>query len=281
MPFLVAVVALFIVLALVITISNNRFNQMVNAEIEAMFGALGSQSTKTFSVSDLEGLPEPVQKFLARSLKEGQPYVDSVRLRQSGTMRLSPDQPWKPFEAEQYFTTNPPAFIWLAKTNFLPLIWVVARDKYGQQQGNMLVKILATLTIVNATGPQLASAAFIRFLAELMWFPISVLKQDYIQWEAVDATCARAVARDKDVKAGLTYYFDKTGDLTKVVSENRYKNADDPHPTPWCGYFKQYKELNGVRLPSEVEAGWELETGYFAYWRGSITHIEFNVPTRY
>ena len=280
MPVLIICSVIAVILGLVIVSNSNRFNRMVDKEIEAIFQDGTKQSATTFSHDDLEKLPEPVQKYLKRSLKEGQPYINCVRLKQSGGMRLAPDQQWKPFVAEQYFTVEPPAFIWRAKLQFLPLIWVTARDKYVRQYGNMLIKILTTLTVANAKGPNVASAAMIRFVSEMMWFPAALINSDYLQWEAVNATSARAIVNDNGVGAVLTFDFDEEGDISEVVAD-RYKDADDETPTKWCGRIRQYGEFKGVRIPSEVEVGWELETGYFAYWRGNITDIEFNVRARY
>ncbi len=279
MPILI-IIGGIVVFGLVIAISHNRFHQMGNTEIEAIFQHDTNQAVTTFSYDDLEHLPEPVQKYLKRSLKAGQPYANRVRLKQSGGMRLSPDQPWKPFTAEQYFNVNPPAFIWRAKLQFLPLIWVSARDKYVHQFGNMLIKILTTLPVADAKGPKVTSAALIRFVAEMIWFPTALVNANYLQWEAVNATSAIAKVNDDGVEATVTFVFDEVGDIIKVSSD-RYLNADDEYPTKWCGRIRQYGEFNGVRIPSKVEVGWELETGYFAYWRGNITDIEFNVGTRY
>ncbi len=39
---------------------------------------------RVFKKEDLEGLPEPVKGYLNRVLEEGQPYVNTVCLKQKG-----------------------------------------------------------------------------------------------------------------------------------------------------------------------------------------------------
>jgi hypothetical protein len=281
MPFLIIIGVLIIAIRVVIAINDRRFKRMASSEIAALFGSSEKAPAMAFSEAQLAGLPEPVQTYLRRSLHEGQPYITCARLKQSGFMRLAPDQPWRPFQAEQYFTVNRPAFLWLAKMRVMPLIWVTGRDLYARQQGNMLIRILSTITVVNAVGPKIATGAFVRYIAECGWFPTAFVRNSILRWEAVDARTARAIARDGDVEAIVTFHFDPNGDITKVSSESRYREVDDPQPTHWHADLSHYREFSGVRLPAQVEVVWDLETGSFPYWRGTIVDIEFNVPAQY
>lgn len=256
--------------------SDRRFERKVNQEIDTLFQAATPPDAEMISADDL---PAPVRRYFRRTLERNQPYMQQVRLKQRGTIRLAPDQPWKPFTAEQYFTTNPPGFIWVADLRFLPGVWVKARDKYMQRRGNMLIKLLSTITIANAKGEKIDPSALIRYMAEMMWFPTAMLNQRYIRWEAVDDRTARAIARDYEVS--LTFHFDENDDIIKVVSEDRYLNTNDPQPTRWIGHCKRYQTVNGMRLPVEVEVGWEPESGYYGWWRGKVTAIEYNKPKRY
>ncbi len=41
--------------------------------------------------------------------------------------------------------------------------------------------------------------------------------------------------------------------------------------TPWSGVFGEYREFNGVRLPTTGEVSWLLSDGPFTYFRGRVT----------
>ena len=87
---------------------------MVEAEVAALFAAADRRPTESFSAEKLADLPEPLRAYLRRCLKDGQPAIHSVRLKQTGQMRLKPGQAWMPFQAEQYYTPEPLAFLWRA-----------------------------------------------------------------------------------------------------------------------------------------------------------------------
>ena len=47
----------------------------------------------------------------------------------------------------------------------------------------------------------------------------------------------------------------------------------------WTGYYRDYREMDGVRIPAEAEVVWNLDSGDFSYARFKITDIEFNTPS--
>ncbi|MBZ0300143.1 MAG: hypothetical protein K8J31_10395 [Anaerolineae bacterium] len=281
MPVLILLILLLILLALGVWSNDRQLNAMTNREIDALFASRKPAPDWTFTQAEIAHLPEPVQTYLKRNVPEGQPAIYSVRLKQSGQMRLSPDQPWKPFRAEQYFTVDPCAFLWRVKSQFLPLIWVSGRDQYARQQGDMLIKILSTLTVARASGPKTSVSALIRDLAEMIWFPTAWVHNDRLRWEAVDATTARAILHDHGVEARVTFHFDADGDLRELESNSRYQNETDAQPTRWWVTFGGYETFHGVRIPAQAEVSWEPESGRYAWWRGTITTIDYNIPARY
>lgn len=80
-----------------------------NSELVEELLAESKQSSKAvFSYKDLNGLPEPVQRYLIKVIPEGQPYVKTVYLRQRGEFRLGDETArWKSFKATQHFTVEP------------------------------------------------------------------------------------------------------------------------------------------------------------------------------
>jgi hypothetical protein len=77
---------------------------------------------------------------LRRSNVIGKEKVSTVHLKQKGRMRNKPDAKWMDFEADQYFITSTPGFIWKASIDAGNFITIAGRDKYATGQGNMLIK---------------------------------------------------------------------------------------------------------------------------------------------
>ena len=111
-----------------------------------------SGESEVITEEDLEDLPEPVQRHLRYAGVVGRKRVNSVRLRQEGRFRQGEDDTWMGFEAEQYYTTEQPGFIWKTDMSILPLVSVVVRDKYYDGEGNMLIKLPPFIKIADARG---------------------------------------------------------------------------------------------------------------------------------
>ena len=52
----------------------------------------------------LNGLPEPVQRYLDYTGVVGKPWVNTVHLKQTGRFRQGLERPWMPMVAEQSYT---------------------------------------------------------------------------------------------------------------------------------------------------------------------------------
>jgi hypothetical protein len=59
-------------------------------------------------------------------LQEGHPFVRTARIRQSGEFNLNGK--WIPFESEQHFSTDPPAYVRDAKMRMNSLMNIRVRD---------------------------------------------------------------------------------------------------------------------------------------------------------
>ena len=127
---------------------------------------------RTFISQDLDGLPAPVQRYLAKAIPEGQPYIHFVELKQIGSLRMSENsKKWQSLKATQHFTTNPPGFTWDAKVQMAPLITVRVLDMYKQGAGILRAKLFNTFTVADESGTkEMDTGELIRYLAETVWF---------------------------------------------------------------------------------------------------------------
>jgi uncharacterized protein DUF6920 len=48
----------------------------------------------------------------------------------------------------------------------------------------------------------------------------------------------------------------------------------------WSGQSNEYREVDGMRIPTTFEIIWHLASGDFCYFRGEITEIEYNQSGR-
>ncbi len=224
----------------------------------------------------IERLPEPVQRYLRYAVPEGHPPIKIARLTQEGVFRTAVGQDWMPMQAEQCFTPNPPAFLWQAKVRPAPFLWIAVRDTYDRKRGNVLVRLLSTIPLADATGPEIDVSSLLRFLAEMVWFPTAFFDDSRIVWEGIDDSHARATITDGALKGSLVCTFDTEGKMTRCTTGERYMMAGDRvSQERWTGHFDRYEEREGFRIPTGIEAEWNLAGGDFSYGRIRVTAVAY------
>ncbi len=265
------------VLALIVWVGRARFHALVDGEVAGLFSDTGP----ALGPAPPDALPEPVLRHLRYAVPESAPAIRTVRLRHGGSFRTGPGQPWFPIEGEQYFTIGKPGFVWHGRLRLGPLLWIDARDRLLSGRGEMLVKMLSTFPLARAAGPEIDQGGRLRWLAETVWFPLAFLGE-CVRWEALDDCSARAVYLDEGLPASLVFEADEDGKFARVRG-SRYRDLGGGRSvlTPWFGRVGAYREFDGFRVPSEIEAVWELETGEFPYARFRLTALEYNVARRY
>jgi hypothetical protein len=230
--------------------------------------------------ADLNGLPDPVQRYLRYTGVIGKEKINTIRLKQTGAMRQSPEEPWKNIKAVEYYSVNPPAYIWMGQMAAGPLSIVAARDSYLEGSGRMFIKMLGLKTIGDVRGDEMDHSALVRYLNEMMWFPTAFLN-DNIRWEAVDPDSAKVTIVDGSRSASAVIYLDEKGALTNFVSD-RYHEVNGAYvKDTWETPIHGYGEFNGFQLPVKGEAIWKMSSGDFSYIDLEVTALEYNAKEIY
>ncbi|MDT8307799.1 MAG: hypothetical protein RRC07_17825, partial [Anaerolineae bacterium] len=166
---------LFLVAA--ILIANRRFV----GEARTLAGKARQEAALVVTADMLEGLPDPVQRYLTYTGVVGKPVVNTTRLEMKGRIRQDEEQPWMDFVAGEFYTVTPPAFTWHAATKVAGLPLVRVRDSYVDGAGNLQVSFAGLRTMSDARGPDVDQGSLMRYLNEMMWFPTAYLG-DNITW---------------------------------------------------------------------------------------------------
>ncbi|HET9486516.1 MAG TPA: DUF6544 family protein, partial [Chryseosolibacter sp.] len=110
------------------------------------FNTVGKRESKTLQanappmgplITDemISSLPPNVQRWMRESGVVGKINPNIIHIRQKGSMRTKPDGKWMPFHAVQYFSIDPPSFVWEAKVDAAPFVQIAGRDKYEKGKG--------------------------------------------------------------------------------------------------------------------------------------------------
>ncbi|MFN7123597.1 MAG: DUF6920 family protein [Hydrogenophaga sp.] len=229
-----------------------------------------------FKLSELDGLPSPVQRYFCAVLKDAQPIIAATTIEMAGTMNLSAtgDQ-WKPFTSRQRVTTHRPGFLWDASVDLFPGFSVRVEDSYIKGQGRLLARLLGLFTVAEVHGGgEIARGELMRFFAEAAWYPTALLPSQGVRWTAVDASSALATLTDGPVSLTLLFRFDAAGLISSVHAESRGAGAGaDMVMLPWDCALSNYQWHNGMQLPCTGEAAWIRPEGRRAYFVGHLIQV--------
>ncbi|MBB5638399.1 hypothetical protein HDE68_004328 [Pedobacter cryoconitis] len=243
-----------------------RFDKMV----KNLFAIAKSVEGKRFSYEQLTDLPLPVQRYFKYALKEGQPYISYVSLLHKGQFKTGLDKAWMDIKGEQYFTIEKPGFIWKGSTNFF-----TARDMYLADKGRLIVSLLSLYNILDGYGDSFNQGELLRWLAESVWFPTNLLPSDELNWIAIDKDTAKLTFSYNGMSLFYIATFNSIGEVIQMETK-RYMNKDKMET--WVGKLSGYKEVNGIFVPTIIEAIWRLEKGDFSYAKFNVTKIVYDKP---
>lgn len=248
----------------------SRQTEVGNA-LQKLYQSTKNAPTKTYNSDSLVGLPEPVQRYFKYALSEGQQYVTRVKLKHRGWFRTKPKQKWNRIRGEEYFACYPPGFLWMGK-----LSWASAVDQYIHGRGNLRVKLLSLLPVVNAKGAATDQGEFLRWLAEAVWFPTALLPSENLSWVPIDEESARIQYQDEHIQAEGIFYFNDQGQITHFKTK-RY--MDDNRLEEWTTYCEDYRLTKGMRIPYFATAVWNLSEGDFCYAKFKLEEISYEGGT--
>ena len=82
----------------------------------------------------------------------------------------------------------------------------------------------------------------------------------------------------KDLSLYLIYTFNSAHE---VIELETIRNLDATRIETWIGKPGVYKEMNGVKIPTEVEVLWRLKDGDFPYARFNVLELEYDIPVQF
>ena len=257
-------------------------NQSIKSEAEKIIKEARNHSTSSFTYAEIDSLPPVLKKYFRTNIKEGSVKPRFVRLKQEGLFRTSENSDWKELTAEQYYLTKEPAFLWNGSIKMNSLLSARGIDYYFNKEGYLSVKLLSSITVSDVEGEQISQSQLFRWISEAPWFPTSLLPNERLKWTDADSVKATANIKDGDNEVTAHFFFNENGEITKVQTYDKYRTTNVGYTTAlFTGYFSNYKEVNGFRVPTSAEAEWNLDNHDFKYGKFSITDIDYDVFEMY
>lgn len=213
-------------------------------------------------------LPPLLQDYSTRALANADTGKRCVRIEQTGAMRKVPGGAWMPFIATQHNALASPSFVWNARFRAFRVA-----DTLVDGAGTLEARLLGFLPVAKDVGPGTTRAQLLRYLAEVVWFPQAISDNPRLSWQQLGELEVQGILQNRGQCVELRFRFDGNGDICQVEGI-REREVEGMHaPTPWTGYFSDYKVLGGVRIPTSGEVQWQLDSGPFMYWRGTVNSL--------
>lgn len=283
---LAAIAAVLAAWVAVVGLGRWRWADATDALTRGLQAQQGAAAPARYDPSELEGLPEPVQRYFRAVLTPGQRIVTAATLSHRGEFDMGEAQPnWKPFTSEQRIVAGAPGrpgFVWDARIAFVPGITMHVHDAYVAGAGHLRAAAAGLVTVAEADPtPELAAGELMRYLAEAAWVPTALLPSQGVRWEPVHERSARATLADGDTRVALTFAFAAEGTIESVRAEARGRTvAGRVVPTPWEGRWSDVQVQEGLRVPLRGEVAWLTPEGRRVYWRGTVTAVSYEWADR-
>ena len=259
-------------------LSTYRFGRMV-AEDRQGLEASTAAAADLLQPRAIDSLPLPVQRWLAVSGALDQPLPRLVYCEQSAQMKLQPGQSaWQPAQARQVVSLDPPGFVWDVRLDMGPGLPVLGRDRYQHGRGEMLIKLLGLVPVVNSRGnPRIDEGSLQRYLGEIVWYP-QAAALPYLTWEPRDERSALATMSWGGISGQGTFFFDESGHFSRFEALRYRGDSPEAARAPWVIEVLERQAVAGLIIPVHMQATWKLPEGDWTWLDLRITGVSYVTP---
>ncbi|MCF6314910.1 MAG: hypothetical protein L3J30_01180 [Marinosulfonomonas sp.] len=219
-------------------------------------------------------IPNIVRAFALRAGVNPDKMARSISLEQSAELKMDRDGAWQPLDARQSISIAQAGFVWEARQTFGPITRIRIIDAYTGGIGQLQARLLGSIPVANSVGEELNRSELMRYLAELAWAPDALLGNPSLRWKMIKTGVVEVSIAHADGPVSVRLIFDDAGDIVEMQAKDRpVREADGALVwRDWRGYFSDYGQMGGRRIPRKGEVGYLYDDGtYDAYWRGRIT----------
>ena len=278
MTVLIIVLIILVLVILWFAVPFSPVKSAFEADVERLKAANTIAPDRLFNQSDFEMLPMPVQKYIEGCGYIGTPQMSYMCMEYKDVAFMQGRTgPSLTIDYTQYNFAAKPAREALIESSMLGIPFE-GYDYYSDGIGGMKGVIAKTITLFNQTGPDMDKACLATFLAECLFEP-SVLLQDYITFEEVDAYHVRAVISYGGQTASGIFTFNDDYEYTSFTTNDRaVSNSDGTMEyIPWTAACSDYQiSASGIKYPAKFSAIWNYPDGDFIYFDGKISSVSYN-----
>lgn len=250
----------------------SSFNEDVNQLISPP-----STETQLFTKGDIAALPAPVQKYFSYCGYIGTQKMSYMKLEfKNAAFSTGINKPTLKIDYTQYNYVNKPDRLAFIDSSMFGIPFQ-GYDSYKHGSGSMKGVIAKTFTMFDQRGDEMDQASLVTFLSECLFVPNAAL-QDYIKWEAIDETHAKATINYLGKSGSGIFTFSESGEMLEFTTDDReaIDFAGNKKKVKWSAICDNYKKnKDGILRPTILQAVWHYPEGDLVYFDGNDITFTF------
>jgi len=226
-----------------------------------------------FSESDLQGLPSPLKKYFKYCGYPGTPKMSYMKASFKNVDFVMSENKTIKIDYVQYnFVEKPDRFAYIKSS--LSGIPFEGFDSYQDGVGSMKGTIAKLITLFDQRGEDMDRSCLVTVLAESLVVPNAAL-QDYIKWEEIDDTHAKATISWNGISASGIFTFDEQGRVLYFKTGDRVATGMDgsKREVEWSAVYSNYKNVNGLNQPTVLQSIWHYPEGDSVYFNENRAEV--------
>ncbi len=237
-----------------------------------------NQTPEILTEADLTHLPNLVKQYIRYSGAVGKPKVNNFKAGFSGNIRKDEQSPWMPFRVEQHsFIEESIRLFWMDAT----MMHMPVKGFHCFKRGVafMDIRLFGLFKVQYMDGKEMGISETVTFFNDMCCLAPATLIDPRINWIKTDGNRVLAEFTDNGITISAWLHFGKDGRLVNFISDDRYEYIEKgkAERRTWLTPIKNYCEINGYHLPSEVEVVYKHPEGDFCYGTFEITEMKYNI----
>lgn len=255
-------------------VSRARYDQIVASE----FDSQPLVAAAPLLEADLASLPAPVQRYVRASGAVGRPRPQNMRVEFAAVMRRKRGDPGMAATSVQYsfFGRHARLFFMKARMYGLP---VRALHVYRTDQATFTVRVASLVNMVDQEGDQISRAETVTVLNDLCAFAPGSLVDPRLTWQPIDDRSTIVRFTNGPWQVAATLRFNERDELVDFWSDDRPDSSSGRFvPARWSTPLGDYREIDGLRLPTRGSAIYARPDGPFTYGDFTLRSIAVDLP---
>lgn len=229
--------------------------------------------SEVFTEADIESLPLPVQRYFRYCGYLGTPKMSYMRaFLKNVDFVMSENRTIKIDYQQMNLVSRPDRFALISSS-----LWGIpfeGLDSFNMGKGSMKGTLAKVIPLFDQQGESMDRACLVTWLAECLMMPNAAL-QDFVTWEEIDDTHARAIIVWQGISASGVFTFADNGEFLSFRTSDRVAVDMDGNETiaDWSAYLREYHSVNGILQPKIIQSAWHYQSGDCVYFNENKSEV--------